>query len=229
MSGLAPQPDPSLDAVDAGLLALIQGEKIARPVLIGHSMGGYAALRFGTEHPELVRGIVTVDGLPILPGMASMTPDQRSVSAAQTAANVLAQSHEQFLKTERAIVLDYVTDPALAERVAELCATSDQKTAAEYFKELLAADLRPALPKLTVPTLVIAPNPGAPLPSYIPAQAASISLEDRRAYVVKLYTGLMAGAPNVKVVAIDNGRHFAMLDQPEAFSQALEAFLATLP
>lgn len=229
MSDVPPAPSPSLDAVDASLLALIQGEKIARPVLIGHSMGGYAALRFATEHPELVRGVVAVDGLPILPGMAQLTVQQRNVAAAQAGANILAQSHDTFLKAEHSIVLDYVTDPALGERLFALCAMSDQKAVGEYFKELLAADLRPELPKLTVPTLVVAANPGVPLPSYIPPQAASMSSDDRRAAVVELYTGLMAGAPNIKVVPIDNARHFVMLDQPDAFAQALDAFLTTLP
>jgi pimeloyl-ACP methyl ester carboxylesterase len=229
MSDYPAQPNPSLDATDASLLALIQGEKIVKPVLVGHSMGGYLALRFGTEHPELLRGIVDVDGLPILPTQSQMTPEQRTAASEQIATSILAQSQDEYLKTEAKIVRDYVTDPALAQRVIDLCAQSDQKTVAEYFKELFAADLRPALPKLTVPTLLIAPNPGLPLPSYIPAQGASMTLDDRRNYVVALYNQLMVAAPDVRVVAIDNARHFVMLDQPDAFIAALNAFLANLP
>jgi pimeloyl-ACP methyl ester carboxylesterase len=229
MADYPAQPNPSFATTEASLLALMQGEKIVKPVLVGHSMGGYLALRFGTEHPELLRGIVDVYGLPILPTQTEMTPEQRTAASEQLANNILAQSTDEYLKTNAKVIRDYVTDPALAQRVIDLSAPSDQKTVAEYFKELFAADLRPALPKLTVPTLMIAPNPGLPLPSYIPAEGASMTLDDRRNNVILLYNQLMMGAPDVRVVAIDNARHYVMLDQPDAFIAALNAFLANLP
>ena len=58
-----------LDRADASLLRLIEQQKIVKPVLIGHSLGGTLALRFAGEHAELISGVVAVDGLPIFPGM----------------------------------------------------------------------------------------------------------------------------------------------------------------
>jgi pimeloyl-ACP methyl ester carboxylesterase len=36
----------------------------------------------------------------------------------------------------------------------------------------------------------------------------------------------MAGAPSLRVVPIENARHFISLDQPEAFAKALDNFIA---
>lgn len=227
-AGVPAAPDASLDAADASIVSLIQSEKIDRPVIIGHSLGGSLALRVGAEHSDLVRGIVSVDGLPVFPTLAQATPEQRAAAASKTADQIAQATPAQFAQTEEQFVRDYVTDPALAKRVAALCAKSDPKTVAAYYKDLQSGDLRPALPKLTAPTLVIAPNPGLPLPSYLPAQMASMSLDDRRVAGVQFYSALLAGAPNVKIVSIDNARHFVMLDQPQAFAQAVEGFLAWL-
>jgi pimeloyl-ACP methyl ester carboxylesterase len=42
----------------------------------------------------------------------------------------------------------------------------------------------------------------------------------------KIYPALYATAPTVKIVLVANSQHFVMLDQPDAFNTALDAFLA---
>ena len=42
----------------------------------------------------------------------------------------------------------------------------------------------------------------------------------------QLYAANYAALPRVKLVPIDGGFHFIMLDQPDAFAAAVEAFLA---
>jgi pimeloyl-ACP methyl ester carboxylesterase len=42
------------------------------------------------------------------------------------------------------------------------------------------------------------------------------------------YRGLLANAPNAKVVSISPSRHYVMLDQPAKFQQSLDAFLGSL-
>jgi len=225
MDGVPVDPTPSLTESVQSIVALIAGEKIDRPVLIGHSMGGSIALRFGTQHAALVRGVVSVDGMPVFPGTEQLTPDQRAASAKQAAERILATTPDQYASYEKALVADYVTDPALAARVATLCLLSDQKAVAAYFKDLFAEDLRAQLPSLAAPTLVVSPVPGLPLPSYLPAAMAQMTLDQRRVAAVQYYSSLMIGTPTVKVVPIDNARHFVMLDQPEAFAQAVETFV----
>lgn len=48
-----------------GLVKLINAKKLDRPLVVGHHVvGDHQALRIGLEHPDLVRGIVVVSGLP---------------------------------------------------------------------------------------------------------------------------------------------------------------------
>jgi len=226
--GLPLVTNAGIDLADADLLALITGEKLDRPVLIGHSLGGFLALRFATEHANLLRGDVSVDGPPVFIPLATASAEERKTYGERFSATILAQTQESFESGVARYVRDYVTDPALAARVTTLTERSDRTAIALYSKELFSRDLRPELSKLTVSTLVVAPVPGIPLPTFLPAEMAQMSLDQRRAATVSLYQSLMTGAPHVQVVPIDNARHFAMLDQPDAFANAIDAFIQTL-
>jgi len=52
-------PDMALD-----VLELIDRERLQRPVVIGHSMGGKTAMALALEHPHAISGIVVVDIAP---------------------------------------------------------------------------------------------------------------------------------------------------------------------
>src|SRR5262249_21337993 len=46
-----------LDNADAAVWKVIQDQKIAKPVIVGHSLGGFLALRLGTEHAKDLRAV----------------------------------------------------------------------------------------------------------------------------------------------------------------------------
>ena len=56
--------DPMRAALEA-LRALVVEEKLGKPVVIGHSLGGMLGLQLAAAYPDLVGGVVTVDGLPV--------------------------------------------------------------------------------------------------------------------------------------------------------------------
>jgi pimeloyl-ACP methyl ester carboxylesterase len=226
LAGFDGMPAPSdggnlFDRADASLLQLIERQKIDQPVLVGHSLGGTLALRFAGEHPRLVAGVVAVDGLPIFPGMERVGAGQRQAMAAQLQQQMASATPEQF-QTQ---TLDYmqkigVIDPKLATRYAPMNARSDIQASAQYMAEDLAFDGRAGLKNATVPILEISPY-NAPDFSHPPMM---MSEAQKAAY----YQSLLANAPNAKVVSISPSRHFAMLDQPEKFQQALDDFLKAL-
>jgi pimeloyl-ACP methyl ester carboxylesterase len=225
--GLPAPAGPLLDGADASLLQLITDEKLDRPILVGHSLGGYLVLRFGTEHASLVRGIVAVDGTPVLPPLAGLTPEQRAAAADGFSAGIRSATPQQFVTTEQQTIATMVTDPENAAHVAALSAKSDQLAVAAYFGELFRVDLRPELTKLTVPTLEIAPVPTVPATTEGP-QAATATMADRQAAYSQFYRVLFPGAPNLTVVTIPNSKHFIMVDQPKALFDAIGTFVATL-
>lgn len=216
----APRGEGSLlDRADASLLKLIRQHKLDKPVLVGHSLGATLALRFAGEHPQLLGGVVAVDGLPIFPGMERLDAAQRQAMAEKMGQQMAALTPAQF----SAQALGYmqrigVIDPALAARYAPMNARSDIKATAQYAAEDMAADYRPGLKQANVPILAISPYnaPDFSTPPMVMSEA------QKTAY----YQSLLANAPDATVVSISPSRHYAMLDQPVKFQQLLDGFLA---
>lgn len=52
------------EAMAGDLVNFIKDEKIDNPVIIGHSMGGKVAMKFGVNHPELFDRLIIVDIAP---------------------------------------------------------------------------------------------------------------------------------------------------------------------
>lgn len=217
--GRAPVAGNMLQAAQKSLHDLIVERKLARPVLVGHSLGGSLALAVAQQHPGLIGAVASIDGLPVFPGTEDVPLDQRPQMAetmkhrlAGIRADAFAAQQVQYM---RAIG---VVDMARADELAKLAAKSDPGATVGYMAEAMALDLRPGLPSIKAPVLVLAP--------FFELDAASS--EGTVASKVAYYKSLMAGTPKVEVVAIENARHFAMFDQPRRVSDALRAFLKTV-
>lgn len=213
-----------MDQAGASLLQLIDEHHIDKPVLVGHSLGGTLAIRFATEHADLLAGVVAVDGMPIFPGAERMDAAQREAAAARMGAQMAQATPEQFKAQQVGYMHGMgVLDAAAAEKYGALQARSDPATTAQYMAEDFALDLRPQLPKISVPLLEISPYNA---PDFAAAAARSgqplISEQQKTDY----YRQLLAGAPHLKVVSISPSRHFVMLDQPQRFLEVLDNFLA---
>jgi pimeloyl-ACP methyl ester carboxylesterase len=210
-----------LDRADVSLKQLIEQQRIDKPVLVGHSLGGTLALRFAGEHPQMISGVVAVDGLPIFPGMERMGMDQRKAMAARIRQQMAALSPGQFAAQSLAYMQNVgVIDPQLAARYAPMNARSDINASTQYMAEDMLADYRPGLKNANVPILEISPYNA---PDFTRSPRA-MSEAQKTAY----YESLLARAPQARVVSISPSRHFVMLDQPATFQRTLDGFLASL-
>ncbi len=54
----------SLEALRADLAAFLSAQGVSQAILLGHSMGGMAAMSCASHHPELVAGLIVVDIAP---------------------------------------------------------------------------------------------------------------------------------------------------------------------
>jgi pimeloyl-ACP methyl ester carboxylesterase len=216
-----------LDLADASLLALITNENLDRPILVGHSMGGFLALRFGEEHAALLRGVVAVDYGPVFAPAAQSSPEDRATLAEDLAREMATEPAARYADSQNATIATMVTDPTNADRIDALTARSDQKAVAAYAGDLFRSDLRPQLSQLTVPTLEIAAVPTVPQ-GFEGPQAAKTPITQREAAYKDFYTTLFPDAPNVTVVTVPNSKHYVMIDQPKALFDAITAFVAGL-
>ena len=83
--------------------------------------------------------------------------------------------------------------------------------------EDLSTDLRPDLPSIKTPAVLLYPfDPATPGPTGAPADSAQTTA---------LYTGAYSTMPHITLTRIENSRHFIMYDQPAAFDAAVQLFL----
>ncbi len=205
-----------LQTAQQALSDLIATRKLKQPVLIGHALGGTLAIGFAARHPALVRGVVSIDGLPVLPGTEEWDSSERYRRAGAIAGRILAATPAMFAAQQQ----DYmrgtgVVDMARADELAKLSARSDPAAVTRYMGEAMAVDLRGALPAITAPVLVISP--------YFDADAEQMRMTE--AAKVAYYQALMAGTPKLTVVSVAPARHFAMFDQPQQVNDAIAHFI----
>ncbi|WP_426106957.1 alpha/beta fold hydrolase [Massilia sp. TSP1-1-2] len=207
-------------AAQESVRALIETRKLKLPVLIGHSLGATMSLTLAAAHPDLVRGVVAIDGLPVLPGTENWPPEQRTQMVAMLnspkpvpTAQAFAAQQQQYMRGTGTL------DMARADELAKLSGKSDPAAVMRYMADGVAIDLRSALPAIKVPVLVIAP--------YSPVDAGQQPLDEagKAAY----YTSLMQGTPHATVKIVSPARHFAMFDQPQAVGEAIATYLKALP
>jgi pimeloyl-ACP methyl ester carboxylesterase len=130
-----------------------------------------------------------------------------------------AASKEMFALQQQQYMRGIGTmDMARADELAKLSARSDPATMIGAMAELFALDLRPGLPNIKVPVLLIAP--------YFEPDASQTGMT--REGKTQYYTSLMAGTPKLQVVSIAPSRHFVMFDQPQMLTDALRAYLQSL-
>jgi pimeloyl-ACP methyl ester carboxylesterase len=84
---------PLLAGVREELAAYILRMKLAHPIIVGHSLGGFLALDLTANHPDLAGQLVIVDSLPFLMGI--MKPGATADDAKQFA-SVASSSFSQM-------------------------------------------------------------------------------------------------------------------------------------
>jgi pimeloyl-ACP methyl ester carboxylesterase len=213
--GRAPVAGTTLDSLASDIQNLIETKEIARPALVGHSLGGTLSLKFAADRSALIAGVVAVDGLAVFPGTEAVT--DRKPLGERMRAQFGGQTKEQFAASQVGYMKQIgVIDPALAEKLAVNTARSDAGASGELAGQVLELDLRPRLTGIAVPVVEISPFNA---PDFA---AMGVDEEHKTGY----YRMLLTGIPQLEVVSISPARHFVMFDQPEKFAAALDSALA---
>lgn len=99
----------AVHAADA--IAVLDALGVARAIVVGHSMGGFAALSLAHLHPDRVAGLVLVDGGPPLALPATDDPD----AALESVIGPAAQRLSATFRSREAAVVPWRDHPAMAE------------------------------------------------------------------------------------------------------------------
>lgn len=216
---LAGSKEKLLETVAADLAAYIRERGLEKPILVGHSLGGFLALSLASQQPELCGPLVLVDSLPFMP--AAIQPGATAEAMRPMAAahrdgmisNTGSMSQEQAV----AMLQTMVTDPERIQIAATMSRASDSATVAHAMYALQTTDLREAIAAIQSPALVLG--------AWIAYRDFGATRESTEAIFTTQYRAL----PDHRVAMTDSGKHFIMWDDPEFFFAQVETFLAAHP
>lgn len=199
------QASPWLPAMRDAVLAYVAAQKLERPVVIGHSLGGTLALMLAAEQPARIGPLVIVDALPFLAGIRA--PDATAADAEKMAAAMRTQMQtatpEQRAAHRQMSARGMSRTPEGQARVVAMGERSDPATVAQAMTELWATDLRPLLPRITQPVRVLG------------AWAAYAPMGGTLASTRGTYERQYAALPQAEIRMSEQGYHFLMWDDPD--------------
>lgn len=183
--------------------AIWQALELTPAVVVGLSMGGYAALRLAERQPELLRGLVLANT------KAEADTPEAAEARRQTARRVLNEG-SVVLQETLLPKLVHAPSPALRSQLEAAIAEAPPEAVAAALRGMaIRPDSRRLLADIAVPTLVIGAEHDALTP---PALAESLA----------------EGIPGAGLTVIPGTGHLSNLEAPEAFNAALRGFLQRL-
>jgi pimeloyl-ACP methyl ester carboxylesterase len=206
--------EPFLPRVATAVIAYAKARGLSRPVLVGHSLGGFVAFMAASAAPGLFGGVIAVDGVPFLPALSNptVTAEAQRAQATSIKSFYASLTRDQFLAQNRMALSSMMTDPVDVERAVGWAAQADPAAVGVAVAEMLTTDLRPRVAAITAPVLLMGALGAVPEPMRPAVRAA--------------YEAQVAGVPDASVVFAERARHFVMLDDAPLFRTTVRAFLA---
>ena len=220
LPGFAGQPpiksDSILKTIVSQLADFIKLNKLKNPVIVGHSLGGFVALKLASSYPGLVGDLVIISSAPFLPAlsMSSDIPvDSTRKIGLQIKNGMKNLTAEQIGQYQKFTLPAMIHDSAKISLVTGMAVKSDPLTQGEVMYELFSIDLRPEMKNVVCPVLVLG--------DWISYKKYGATHES----VLKNYTDQFRLTKNLTIAINDSSNHFIMYDEPQWVYQQMETFL----
>lgn len=186
---------------------LIRSLDLDRPHVVGLSFGGGLAIELYRRHPDLPRSLVLASAYA---GWAGSLPPEVVEARVE---RVLAEADLPPETWVASYLPGFFAGPVPREVIAEMTAIMGDVRAAgikPMVKAFAEADLRDALPGITVPTLLLHGE-----------------LDERAPLSVT--SGLQAGIRSAELVVMPGVGHVSNVEAPAAFNAEVRRFLRSIP
>jgi N-formylmaleamate deformylase len=220
LPGFAGQPpihaDTLLTTIAREITRFIVQNKLPKPLLVGHSLGGWMALQVAVSNPGLLGGVICVSSGPFLPALAmgnGVTPDSARKIGTLIKGYMVAQTPEQIRASQQYTLPTMMRDSARVKEVIKMAVRCDPATQGEIMFELFSIDLRPAMNKVQCPVLVLG--------DWVSYKEYGATREN----VLEKYQQQFGPATHVTIALSDNSKHFIMFDEPVWFFGEVDKFL----
>lgn len=207
---------PILPRVRDEIIEYIRTKQLKKPVLAGHSLGGFLALWTAATAPDLVGAVVSIDGVPFMPALANpgATAESAGAQAAQIKALYTSLTPAQLGMQSRLAFAAMMTDPARVDVATRWAEISDPQAAATTIVELMTTDLREQVAAIKTRVLLI------------PALKAFLPMPGGADRAEAAYRAQVARIPSHQVVPAPGALHFVMYDDLPFLLKTMDTFLA---
>jgi len=155
-AGVKPQDNPSFKNWEKKIADYIKDNKIEKPILVGHSMGGGLAMAIAADYSELIDKIVVVDALPFLSALMNPSAAAKQNNDCSAIVNqVTSMPDNQFLQMQQMAIKQLLENTKMQETVINWSVKSDRNTFARMFCDFSNTDLRERITSIQCPSLIL--------------------------------------------------------------------------
>ena len=190
----------NFDLLVADVIGLFDALSIKRANFVGISMGGMTGLALAQKHPDRVERLVVCDCGPASSPASAQQWEERIAIAQKDGLEPLVDATARRWFPPEFIA----SNPAVFQKACEMIRKTPVKGFIGCAGALADFDLRPGLARITAPTLLIVGTKDATVPG------------------IKAINAAIAGS---KLVELEGAGHLSNLEQPEAFTRALQQIL----
>lgn len=155
-AGVKPQPNPSFTNWEIEIVNYIKANKIEKPIIVGHSMGGGLALAIASDYPELISRIVVVDALPCLAALRDPSfKSQVNNDCTSMLNQITAMSEDEFLQMQKRNMAMLLADASKHDEAISWSMKSDRNTFSQMYCDFSNTDLREKIATIKCPSLIL--------------------------------------------------------------------------
>ncbi|MDJ1503186.1 alpha/beta hydrolase [Xanthocytophaga agilis] len=206
-AGIAPQANPSLNEWVQAIGHYIQTQKLNKPIVVGHSLGGVAAMWLASEYPDKIGKLVVVDALPCLTAIYNSNFQSQPTPDCSAFIQQFEKMDPQTFKTTQYTTMrSMVADTSKLETVVQWSIKSDKATLGKIYCDFSNTDMREKIAAITCPSLIL-------------LEAGFKAYQDTMNSQYK----------NLKTARIEystKGLHFIMYDDKDWYYNQLRTFLS---
>lgn len=198
------------------IIGYIKDNKITKPILVGHSLGGFLSLWISAAEPDLVGANFIVDALPYLPAIQNPSATVESIKpmAASMRDMMKNATPEQTKQSQQYYLNTMATATDKLELIGRWGIDSHAPTVAQAMYELQTIDLRNDVAAIKVVVTVLG--------AWIAYKDYGITHES----TLKNFSDQYQRVKNVNIRLTDTAKHFIMYDDPKWFFEQMDKFLS---
>lgn len=199
---------PWLPKIKAEIISYVKQQKLNKPVIIGHSLGGTLGLWLAIAEQSLFKKVIAVDALPCTGALMVPNFDPATmVYDNPYSRQMLDMDTATFRKQAVQQVTFMMLNKEKRTRVIDWMMQADRKTYVYGYVDLLKLDLREEVAKIQIPVIVLA------------------ATHPDKKMIQKTYNEQYAKLPNTVFHYADQSAHFIMYDQPQWYLNKLNEII----